>query len=111
MSQSREDKRGTRNTRSTARPAAATKTVISKREVYSPPREEEWMRGQNNVAKLRYCRGGRSQVILQTASCGTHFEAFIASDHPVRSFQRWLRDIFLMSRPPLLGKEGNTPRS
>jgi hypothetical protein len=41
---------------------------------------------------------------FKTASFGTHFEAFIASDHPVRSFQRWLRDVFLMSRPPLLRK-------
>jgi hypothetical protein len=34
-------------------------------------------------------------------------ENWCVSDHPVRSFQRWLRDIFLMSRPPLLTEEGN----
>ena len=27
---------------------------------------------------------------------------FFDQHHPGRSFQRWLRDIFLMSRPPLL---------
>src|SRR6267143_1801515 len=29
-------------------------------------------------------------------------------DHPVRAFQWMLRGIFLMARPPLLSKEGNT---
>src|SRR5437899_2237692 len=31
------------------------------------------------------------------------------TDHPVRSFQMSLRDILLMSRPPLLCEEGNLP--
>jgi MFS family permease len=35
---------------------------------------------------------------------------FRRSDHPVRSFQRRLREIFLMSRPPLLCEEGNIAR-
>ena len=32
------------------------------------------------------------------------------TDHPVRSAQRRLRDIYLMSRPPLLCEEGNVAR-
>ena len=39
-----------------------------------------------------------------------HKPGYGVSDHPVRSFQRWLGSIFLLSRPPLLRrKEGNTP--
>src|SRR5205814_8428916 len=45
-------------------------------------------------------RSGADGVVAHTATLRV-------SDHPVRSVQRWLRGILLMSRPPLLCKEGN----
>src|SRR6059036_560958 len=56
--------------------------------------KEEWLRHQKMLRSplKRRRRGGRSHQQLPL------------SDHPVRSYQRWLRGIFLRSRPPLLFK-------
>ena len=45
--------------------------------------------------------------VARSAGVVAHNETWLVSDHPVRSFQRWLRGIFFTSRPPLLRKEGN----
>ena len=45
-------------------------------------------------------KGGRSHTMFTT-----HSETCLVSDHPVRDFSE--RDHFLVSRPPLLCKEGN----
>src|SRR5215831_242992 len=66
-------------------------------ELDSPPREEGWLRHQENfgVAHLSAADG----VVA-------HTDNWFVSDHPVRSFIRRLRGIFLMSRPPLLTRRG-----
>ena len=48
---------------------------------------------------LRSHRNGADGVVANT-------ETWLVSDHPVRSFQRWLRNILLWSRPPLLTRRG-----
>jgi hypothetical protein len=41
-------------------------------------------------------------VVSREERFAMHFARFSATDHPVRAFQRRLRGIFLMARPPLL---------
>jgi len=49
---------------------------------------------------LRSLQSGADGVVART-------EMFRRTDHPVRAFQRMLRSILLMARPPLLSQEGN----
>ena len=67
--------------------------------------EEGWLRHYDNVAKppKRRRRGGRSQGMVQNV----HSEVFRCERPPRPLHQRRLRDILLMSRPPLLGEEGS----
>src|SRR5438874_8250611 len=60
---------------------------------YSPPYEGGVAAPVRKM--VRSHRNGADGVVARKPCCGV-------SDHPVRSFQRWLRSIFLMSRPPLL---------
>src|SRR2546425_10455692 len=57
--------------------------------------------------KLRSHRSGADGVVssARNFSLGLRPVGLALRDRPVRSFQRWLRSIFLMSRPPLLFKE------
>src|SRR5262245_19023254 len=73
---------------------------------YSPP-------FQGGVAarsrKYRAATSERAAGVVEKfhkIQCASRF----VPNHPVRSYQRWLRDIRLRSRPPLLGKEGNSAR-
>ena len=62
----------------------------------SLPPEEAWLRHQEKDAKPPNRRKQNSR---------SH-ENFPRSDHPVRSYMRSLRGVFLMSRPPLLTRRG-----
>jgi hypothetical protein len=73
--------------------------------------EEGRLRGQIKVAKppcsaQTGAKRERASAKPKSGQFGGDV-GFRRSDHPVRSFQRRLRDIFLMSRPPLLCEEGN----
>jgi hypothetical protein len=67
------------------------------------------MRGQRKYREASLFRAAgvvAHNECFETPSEKRDFEGRLVSDHPVRSFQRWLRDIFLMSRLPLLWQGG-----
>jgi hypothetical protein len=63
---------------------------------HSPPREEGWLRNQQNFGEAHLSAADR--VVA-------HKPYFAVRDHPGRSSRR-LRAIFLMPRPPLLTRRG-----
>src|SRR4030095_1331712 len=68
---------------------------------YSPPCKGGVAARSRKMTRSFVCprrRGGRPHRLI-------HLEISLPNDHPVRSFQWMLRDIFLVSRTPLLCKE------
>src|SRR5262245_6962950 len=63
----------------------------------SPPREEEWLRHQENFGEARL--SAADGVVADK-------ERVVVSDHPVRSNKGGFAPFFLMSRPPLLTRRG-----
>src|SRR2546421_1492313 len=56
---------------------------------------------------LRSLRSGADGVVAHKSSFKNALRNLIGERPPRPLHQRWLRDFFLMSRPPLLYEEGN----
>src|SRR5205809_7543756 len=67
--------------------------------------KEGWLRDQEKAAKPPYI--AQTGWSLKTDVSERVSETFDRKRPPRPLHQRWLRDIFLKSRPPLLRKEGN----
>src|SRR5438105_2409113 len=59
---------------------------------------------------LRSLRNGADGVVAHKSTFKNAFRNLVGERPPRPLHQRWLRDFSLMSRPPLLGEEGNMPR-
>src|SRR5215469_14993628 len=73
---------------------------------YSPPFQGGVAARSRKYRAATFERADGVVAKFEKIRCASWF----VRNHPVRSHKRWLRSIFLRSRPPLLGKEGNSPR-